>query len=65
MSVDIAVIDLGSVTRYRLAAYSGRGGHYGSDVVATVDVPAEELPKDPEELVSRLLSLVAFLVYHS
>lgn len=65
MTVTVSASTTGIGTRYKASVYGLSSGRYGSVVSATVDTDDAELPSDPEELVSRLLSLVSHLVYHS
>lgn len=65
MTVTVSALELLQGTRYKVAVYGSTAGRYGSVVSATVDTDDPELPRDPEELLSRMLSLVSHLVYHA
>lgn len=64
-TVTLQATQLLTGTRYKVAVYGFAAGRYGSQVSATVDTADQGLPSDPEELLSRLLSLVSHLVYHA
>lgn len=64
-TVALQAVKLPAGVRYKAAVYGSTAGRYGSLVTATVDTEDKELPSDPEELLSRMLSLASHLVYHA